>query len=380
MKGPIVVHVSTKKGKGCYYAEQDACTYHGVSAFNPVNGEKCSPPGVKTYSQIFGDKICEMAGEDKKIVAITAAMASGTGLNNFSVKYPQRFFDVGIAEQHAVTFAAGLAREGMKPYFAVYSTFLQRAYDQVIHDVCLQKLQVVFCIDRAGIVGEDGPTHHGVFDISFLRHIPNMTIMAPKDGNELEEMLEFANSFSGPIALRYPKGDAKYKEKISEDDKGKQIKKIEYGKAEFIFFGKDITLIGIGSTVELCCKAAIIMKRNGISATVINSRFIKPLDDAILDNIFKIKKAIIVEEHSRQGGFGASIIEEVNDRDQSRAVKIEVIALPDKFIEHGNSSSIKERYNISVEGILTIAERLMQNKLIIKYDTKTRKEKKIKKR
>ncbi|HEA84261.1 MAG TPA: 1-deoxy-D-xylulose-5-phosphate synthase, partial [Thermodesulfobacterium geofontis] len=297
MKGPILFHVITKKGKGYPYAENDPETFHGVGPFDIKTGKVLkSPDTPPTYTEVFGKTILRLAEIEPRIIAITAAMRLGTGLKDFSEKYPERFFDVGICEQHAVTFATGLALEGFIPICAIYSTFLQRAYDQIIHDVALNNVKVIFAIDRGGLVGEDGPTHHGSFDLSYLRLIPNFTIMAPKDENELQHMLYSALRYSGPVAIRYPRSSG---EGVNLDW---DFKEIPFGKAELLKDGKDITVIAIGNTVYQALKVAEELEKEDISLAVINARFVKPLDEIlILDFAKKTGKIITVEENTLIG-------------------------------------------------------------------------------
>lgn len=341
---PVVIHVVTKKGKGYQPAEKNPDKFHGVGAFDIATGNVFKHEGPPTYTKVFSDTLLEVA-KDERVVAITAAMPSGTGLDAFSKLYPERFFDVGIAEQHAVTFAAGLAVAGIKPVVAVYSTFFQRAYDQVIHDVCMQKLPVVLAIDRAGLVGDDGETHQGVFDISFLRIVPNLTFMAPKDEAELADMLYSAFIYNEPCAIRYPRGEG-IGVHIPQ-----QRKLLQKGQAEIIREGKDITIIAIGPIVYQALKAAEELNRLGISATVINARFIKPLDiDTILPFAQKSGKVVTIEENVLSGGFGSSINELVLNTN----LKCEVlnIALPDMFIEQGKQDKLRDVFGLTAEGIL----------------------------
>ncbi len=342
---PMLVHVVTKKGKGYKFSEKSPSTYHGIGPFKIETGSLLNS-GTLTFSEVFGETLIELAEKDDRIIAISAAMKEGTGLEKFSERYPDRFYDVGIAEPHAVTFAAGLATQGLKPVVAIYSTFLQRAIDEIIHDVCLQNLPVVFAIDRAGIVGEDGPTHSGAFDISYLRHIPNIIIMAPKDTSELKSMLEFAIKQNAPVAIRYPRGKinqiSPIKSKISE---------LHLGEGEVIKDGEDIALIGIGSTVYPAISASEVLEKNGISAMVVNARFIKPLDQRLLYSIFsRIKRIITIEENVLAGGFGSAILEFLNTTDKSD-VKIHRIGLPDKFIEQGSQTELRRKYGLDEEGI-----------------------------
>ncbi|HRS22090.1 MAG TPA: 1-deoxy-D-xylulose-5-phosphate synthase, partial [Clostridia bacterium] len=322
---PVLIHVVTTKGKGYSIAENKPDIYHGISPFFIENGELKSKNSRKTYSEIFGDTMLKLADKDNKIVAVSAAMAEGTGLSAFASKYKDRFFDVGIAEQHAVTFCAGLASEGFRPVFAVYSTFLQRAYDQIIHDVCMQKLNVVFAIDRAGIVGSDGETHQGVFDITYLRHIPNIRIMSPKDGNELSEMLKMALSLEGPTAIRYPRGKAKKFEFAHAP--------LELGKSEVLTEGEDGVIISEGNMVSIALEVCEKLKKAGRNFTLVNARFIKPLDEELLVGLSKKHKLIYtLEDNVVSGGFGSSILELLS---RLRAdVDVRIIGFDDSFIPH----------------------------------------------
>ena len=355
MKGPILFHVITKKGKGYPYAENDPETFHGVGPFDIKTGKVLkSPDTPPTYTEVFGKTILRLAEIEPRIVAITAAMRLGTGLKDFSEKYPERFFDVGICEQHAVTFATGLALEGFIPICAIYSTFLQRAYDQIIHDVALNNVKVIFAIDRGGLVGEDGPTHHGSFDLSYLRLIPNFTIMAPKDENELQHMLYSALRYSGPVAIRYPRSSG---EGVDLDW---DFKEIPFGKAELLKDGKDITVIAIGNTVYQALKVAEELEKEDISLAVINARFVKPLDEnLILDFAKKTGKIITVEENTLIGGFGSAVCEFLADKNVS--VKIKRIGLPDKFIEHGDLKTLKKNYGLTSECIKQVVLELISN-------------------
>ncbi|TES91193.1 MAG: 1-deoxy-D-xylulose-5-phosphate synthase [Candidatus Cloacimonadota bacterium] len=345
IRGPKVVHIITKKGKGYTPAESDPTHFHGLGKFDKTTGLSVSDDGPPSYSTVFGDIMVEIAQKDTKIVAITAAMPTGTGLDNFASKFPERFFDVGIAEQHAVTFAAGLATEGMKPVVAIYSTFLQRAFDQIIHDVCLQNLPVIFCMDRGGLVGEDGPTHHGTFDLSYLRLIPNMIIMAPKDEIELKDMLYTAVEYGkGPIAIRYPRG------KVQGLPPKKNPEMIPIGKGELLKEGKDILIIAAGSMVYPSLDAAKILSERGLSTAVINTRFIKPLDNALIKKELEEKKLIVtVEENAVKAGFGSSITEfllSINAKN-----RILNIGIPDRFIEQGNPELLRKNLGLTSSGI-----------------------------
>ena len=338
-KKPVLIHVVTKKGKGYKFAEENPDKFHAVSKFNKETGEIIKST-TGSYSKTFGNTLINLANKNDKIIAITAAMPDGTGLKEFSLKYPDRFFDVGIAEEHAVSFAAGLARQGFIPVFAVYSTFLQRSYDQIIHDVALQKLHVIFAIDRAGIVGSDGETHHGVFDLSYLSHIPNLIIMAPKSGKELEKMLEFAVNYNAPIAIRYPRDS--YLESLNDNDE-----EIKIGKAEILKEGKDITIIGFGKTVNTAIKISEIRKDK--SFEIINLRFLKPLDkETILKSIRKTKNVVVIEDNVITGGICSAIKDLLsNEKD----INAKYFAYPDEFIKHGTISEIETEFRLSAEEI-----------------------------
>lgn len=341
-KGPVLIHVYTQKGKGYTYAEESPRRFHGISPFKVETGELVNKKGL-TYSKVFRKRIVEIAERDKDIVAITAAMPHGTGLDLFAEKFKDRFFDVGIAEQHAVTMAAGMARNGLKPVVAIYSSFLQRAYDQILHDVALQNLNVVFAIDRAGIVGEDGETHQGIYDISFLSHIPNMTIMAPCDYSEFNMMLEFAFSQNkGPIAIRYPRGSGP--ESLTE------ARPIVRGKGVKIIEGSDVTIVAIGDMVEVSLEAAELLRDWGIDAEVINARFVKPLDEEeIINSAKKTGKVATVESNTILGGFGSKVLKVINDRRIHAEVKI--FGFPDWPICHGSKNELFERYGLDSQSL-----------------------------
>lgn len=344
IQGPILIHVITKKGKGYSYAEENPDKFHGISSFDIATGETKVKKG-KDYSKAFGDKLVELASKDEKIVAVTAAMADGTGLREFEEKFPKRFFDVGIAEEHAVGLIAGMASSGLKPVFAVYSSFLQRGYDQLIHDVALQNLPVTICIDRAGIVGNDGETHQGLFDISFLSSIPNFVVMAPKNFEELEKMLEFSINLNRPVAIRYPRGgEGSIKFENCED--------INLGKAEIIKEGKDISIISVGKMVERAVEVSQILGRTGVDAEIVNVRFIKPLDEeTILNSIKKTKKVITIEDGILKGGLGSSIIELINNS-KVENIKVKTFGYDDCFVKHGNVKDIEEKYSLTSEQIV----------------------------
>lgn len=344
---PTLIHIMTKKGKGYEFSEKDPCIFHGVGPFELETGSPKDTNGEMSYSAAFGNILTDLADSDPRIVAITAAMKEGTGLECFAEKHSGRFYDVGIAEPHAVTFAAGLATRGLRPVFAVYSTFLQRAYDQVIHDVCLQNLPVLFAIDRAGIVGEDGPTHNGVFDLSFLRHIPNLVVMAPRDQNELRKMIEFALKQNGPCAIRYPRGKVPCTPLPCPD--------LTIGRWETLRRGEDIALIAAGNCVLPALKASGRLEKAGIQASVISARFIKPLDrDLLIHLSTHVPKILTIEENMLQGGFGSSVLECLNEA-ETNGVRVKRLGLPDRFIEQGRPDRLRARYGIDEEGIFLAA-------------------------
>ncbi len=343
MHRPVLIHVKTIKGKGYPYAEERPWEYHGVGAFDLKTGQPLSRGG-KSWSAVFGDKMAEIGRKNPKVVGITAAMCGGTGFEKFHRLYPKRFFDVGIAEQHGTTFAAGLAKGGIIPVFAVYSSFLQRAYDQIVHDVCMQNLHVVFAIDRAGVVGADGETHQGVFDLSFLSHIPNMTVLSPKNDWELGEMLDFAiHQWEGPIAVRYPRGTA-------ETAFAEQKQPIAYGRAELIQDGEEIALFAEGHMLRAAAEAAKRLEAEGYRPMLVNARFIKPLDEEMLRQAAeKCRLIVTVEDNLRSGGFGAKVMEFYGDR----GIQADVLhlAFPDKYIEQGTQAQLFERYGLDAAGI-----------------------------
>ncbi len=343
LKGPVLIHVITKKGRGYNHAEDDPARFHGISTFEVTTGE-CKGTGACTYTDVFGDAIIELAENDEKVIAITAAMGLGTGLERFSNLFPDRFYDIGIAEQHGVTFAAALALGGYRPFVAIYSTFLQRAYDQIILDVCLQNLPVVFAVDRSGIVGQDGPTHHGVFDISYFRHIPNMTVMSPKDENELRHMLYSAYLSQKPAVVRYPRGEA---QGVLMD---KTFKEIPLGTWELLKDGTDIAVIACGNTVYPALTAAMELERDNIHCTVINGRFIKPMDREMLVSLAgKVPRILTVEENALAGGFGAGVMEVLSD--EGIAIHVKRLGVPDTFLSHGSQSTLRKSLGIDKEGI-----------------------------
>ena len=342
LKGPLLLHVITKKGKGYPPAEAEPTKFHGVGKFDPATGEPANAGSVATYTSVFSNTIVSLAKSDDRIMAITAAMPEGTGLDEFAKEFPQRFFDVGIAEGHALTFAAALAAAGMRPVCAIYSTFLQRSLDQVIHDIALQKLPVVLAIDRAGIVGEDGATHQGVFDLSYLRYIPGLTIMAPADENELRHMLKTALSLPGPTAIRYPRGAGTGVELDAE------MKIVATGKAEIKKEGNDVAILAIGNMVQPALEAAKQLSGRGISAGVVNMRFLKPLDEAVVLSVAeKTGRIVVAEENAQIGGLAGAVCELLAGHN----VPILKIGLPDIFIEHGHPRILRDKYELSAEKI-----------------------------
>lgn len=352
---PILLHVITKKGKGYPPAEKNPVYFHGVGKFEVKTGNCVRhadrPP---SYTEVFGNTMIELANADKKIVAVTAAMPEGTGLARFAEHFPDRFFDVGIAEQHGVTFSAGLATEGFKPVVAIYSTFLQRAYDQILHDVCIEKIPVVFAIDRGGIVGEDGATHNGLFDFCYLRSLPNIVVMAPSNENELRRMMMTAIHYNGPISFRYPRGIAVG---VPLDP---EIMPLEIGKGKIIQNGEDILILAIGSTVHESIKAHSELKNRGINATVIDCRFIKPLDiDLVASLVRKISTVITVEENVRQGGFGSAVLECLNEQGVTD-FKLQRLGISDEFVAHGPQSFLRSKYGIDSTGIVNAAVRMLK--------------------
>ncbi len=347
--GPTVIHVVTTKGKGVPYAEELPDKFHGGGPFDIMTGK--TKPGAVTYSEVFGNTMTKLAAKDPRVVAITAAMPSGTGLTKYAKEFPDRYFDVGIAEQHGVTFTAGLAKQGMRPVFAVYSTFLQRAYDQVIHDVALQNQPVVFAIDRGGLV-EDGATHQGVFDVAYLRAIPRMVVMAPKDENELQHMLYTAVHHDGPISLRYPRGKAVG---VPMDE---ELKALPIGRGELLREGADLALIGMGTMTQVCLAAAELLAREGIQAAVVNPRFVKPLDAELLTRVGRQVGAVVtVEEAYLAGGFGSAVLELFAEHGLS--VPVKRIGLPDEFVEHGAPAHLLDRYGLTPEGVAEGARELV---------------------
>ena len=339
----VLVHVVTQKGKGYSYAEKRPSRFHGIEPFDRTTGEPVTEKQKPGYTDVFSKNICTLAKENKQIVAITAAMADGTGLKKFSRYFPERFFDVGIAEEHAVSFAAGLALGGLVPVVAIYSSFLQRAVDQILHDVCMQKLHVIFAVDRAGLVGADGETHQGCFDLSYLSMMPNMTVLAPKNDRELEEMLAFAVSFDGPIAIRYPRGSA-------HQGLREYQAPVEYGRSEIIRKGKKIAVLGVGSMIPSCMEICKGLKDDGYDPTFVNARFVKPLDVDLLDELAKDHSLFVtVEENVKSGGYG----EHVSAYMEACHPEIRVLsaAVWDRFVPQGNVESLRSRIGLGVEDI-----------------------------
>ncbi len=344
MDGPVLMHVVTKKGKGYAPAEENPPLFHGVGPFDPVTGEVIKTNGNPSYTAVFGQTLTELAEKDERIVAITAAMVEGTGLKPFAKQFPERFFDVGIAEQHAVTFAAGMATRGLKPFVAIYSTFLQRAYDSVLHDVCLQNLPVTFCLDRGGLVGADGPTHHGVFDYSYLRHIPNLTFMVPRDENSLRHAMATALECDGPFAYRYPRG-------AGTGAPPEVPKVVTTGKGEKLRDGNDGVIFAVGVAIAEALKAADVLAKEGISLAVVDPIFLKPLDKALLTaEANRTGSVFTVEENVLRGGFGSAVLELFCD--EGVHVPVWRIGLPDKFVEQGSQAELRARYGIDAEGIV----------------------------
>jgi 1-deoxy-D-xylulose-5-phosphate synthase len=357
LRGPIFLHVLTKKGKGYQPAEMNPAHFHGVAPFIVETGETegNQKKNLPTFTEVFGETLCQLARENKRLIAVTAAMQSGTGLEQFSREFPDRFYDIGIAEQHAVTFAAGLALEGMKPIVAIYSTFLQRAYDQIHQDICLQNLPVVFALDRGGIVGEDGPTHHGLYDFSFLRHIPNLIIMAPKDEEEFQHMIKTAVECPTPVAFRYPRGKG-VGVKMSST-----LRSIEIGKGEVLKEGEDILILAIGSVVHPSIHAAQRLEHCGIHAAVINNRFLKPLDEELICHWAKrTGKILTVEENVLQGGFGSAVLELLQEKGFF-SIQIKRLGIPDIFLEHGSQTLLRAKYGLDEEGIFKAVKKMLKD-------------------
>lgn len=343
----VLIHVLTKKGKGYKPAEDNPSLFHGVGPFDIATGKVLKGKGGATsYTALFGSTLCRLAADDERVVAITAAMPDGTGLTGFAREFPERFFDVGIAEQHAVTFAAGLAANGLRPVFAVYSSFLQRAYDQVFHDVCLQNLPVTFALDRAGVVGNDGPTHHGAFDLSYLRHLPGMVIMAPKDENELQHMLATAIDLGGPVAIRYPRGNG-YGVALDQS-----FRIIPLGQSETLRTGGDAAVLALGTVVQPALDAAALLhEKDGIDLTVVNARFVKPLDETVILDLARRHRCLVtIEENSLQGGFGTAVLELLEEHGVS-GVRVLRLGYPDEPITQGEQHELRAMLGLDVPGL-----------------------------
>ncbi|MCF8018241.1 MAG: 1-deoxy-D-xylulose-5-phosphate synthase [Vallitaleaceae bacterium] len=349
IEGPVLIHVNTIKGKGYHHAEINPSKFHGTKPFITTNGEalvKKAANTKKTYGELMGDQLIQYIEDGHKIAGITAAMPDGTGMTRFMKKYPKAFFDVGIAEQHAVTFAAGLGLSGIKPFVAIYSTFLQRAYDQVLHDVCIQKIPVVFMLDRAGLVGEDGETHQGVFDLSYLNHMPNMTVMAPMDSETFKDMMDFALTYmEGPIAIRYPKGEAPFF--------GYDKSPIVYGKSEVLETGQDIAILAVGSMVDEAIKASAMVKS---AVTIVDARFVKPIDYDQIDRLAATHKYLLIaEENTMIGGYGSEVLRYVHQKGYD--IKVEIMGIKDDFIEHGSRNKLMEILGLTANHIAAYIER-----------------------
>ena len=353
MDGPVLVHVLTRKGKGYPFAEQDPSRFHGIAPFCVETGEAAAKDSaIPTYTQVFGQTMVRLGRANPKVVAITAAMCDGTGLDRFAKEFPDRFYDVGIAEQHGVTFAAGLATEGFIPVVAIYSTFMQRAYDQIIHDVCLQNLPVVLALDRGGFVGDDGPTHHGLFDYAYIRSVPNIIAMAPKDENELQHMLKTATECRSPVSVRYPRGQG------VGADMDETPRDIPVGRGEILCDGSDLAIVAIGSTVWPAMAAARKLRQEGIGIRVINARFIKPLDGELLCRTANdLKKIITVEENVLMGGFGSALLE-LFEQEGIRDVRVRRLGIADEFAAHATQAELRSQYGIDEAGIIQAARQM----------------------
>jgi len=355
LPGPRMLHIVTQKGKGYEPAEKDATRFHGISSFNKLTGQSHPSSKLPSYTSVFGKKMVDLARKDPKVVAITAAMAPGTGLTEFSQEFPERFYDVGIAEQHAVCFAAGMAAGGAKPVCAIYSTFLQRAYDQIIHDVALQKLPVIFGIDRAGLVGEDGPTHHGAFDLSYLRAVPNLTIAVPSDGDELEKMLEYAvENRLGPVAVRYPRGSIPAK-------LGTNKRPFEWGRWDVLSGGTDLAIIATGAMVSICRGVVDRFGKEGVGISLVNARFVKPLDtEAILEIAERFDRVVTIEENSVNGGMGSAVLDYLDQIGyRGRMLRL---GIPDRFIQHGRRSLLLREIGLDEDGIYRSINTIIKSK------------------
>jgi 1-deoxy-D-xylulose-5-phosphate synthase len=341
---PVLLHVLTQKGRGFQPALDGQKKFHGLGPYDPETGDTAAA-GLPTYAEVFANTLTSLADKDQRIVAITAAMPNGTGLDLFRPHHPTRYFDVGIAEEHAVVFAAGMATRGFRPVCAIYSTFLQRAFDPIVHDVCLQQLPVVFCIDRAGLSGDDGPTHHGLFDIGYLRSIPGIVLMSPKDEDELADMMKTAFEIPGPCAIRYPRGV------VAGVARKPEPQVLPIGKAELIQDGSDVAILGLGPMFALAAQLAAALKREGHSAALINPRFVKPLDREILARYAsRVAAFVTFEDHAMMGGFGTAVVEALEEMGCS--VPVVRIGWPDRFIEHGKVDQLRARYGLTAEAAL----------------------------
>lgn len=367
IKGPVLLHVYTTKGKGYTPAEKDAVTFHGCGPFNEETGELLAAPGGKlTYTKAFGQALTQLAEQDDRVIGITAAMPAGTGVEILQKKFPQRAFDVGIAEEHAVTFAGGLARRGMRPVVAIYSTFLQRGYDQIIHDIVVQGLPVVFALDRAGLVGDDGPTHHGCYDISYLRCLPGMTVMAPADENELGHMLKTALSLNGPVAIRYPRGAGRG---VSVDETKQAL---EVGKAALVRPGKDVALVALGPVLEIAEAAAVQLATEGIDAAVVNARFAKPLDSELLLRLARTTRGFVtIEDAALPGGFGAGVLELLAENGLGQ-VPVTRIGIPDQIVDHGAIPLLRKSIGMTPDAMVAAAKPIVVGVLPARMETPVR--------
>ena len=357
---PILIHVITKKGKGYKFSEKNPSEFHSTGPFDIETGMPVKKAVKETFTEAFGDKIVELGKSNERIAGVTAAMMDGTGFDKFAKAFPGRFYDVGISEEHAVGLSAGLARGGYRPVVAIYSTFLQRAYDQIIHDVCLQDLPVVFCLDRAGLVGEDGPTHHGVFDIAYMRHIPNLIVMAPKDTDELKAMLAYAVQQNKPVAIRYPRGALPILTNgasLIYAKHGLQTPPVNTGKAEVIKDGRDIAIIAIGSMVSTAVEVSAILLKKKVDAAVVNARFIRPIDGQMIEDVcISCKRIVTIEEGVLEGGFGSAVLEFI-ERENIKGVRVKRFGLPDRFIEHGRRDELFKKYNLTPDAICDVIMR-----------------------
>ncbi len=351
---PVILHVLTQKGRGYQPALDGQKKFHGLGPYDPETGQT-KPAGVPTYAESFANTLVDLARENDRIVAITAAMPNGTGLDLFRPHFPKRYFDVGIAEEHAVVFASGMATQGYRPVCAIYSTFLQRAFDPVVHDVCLQKLPVVFCMDRAGLSGDDGPTHHGLFDIAYLRGIPGIVLMAPKDEDELADMMKTSFQLSGPSAIRYPRGA------VAGVPRKAAPELIPVGKAEVLQDGSDVAILGLGPMTRMAQELAERLERDGFSAALINPRFVKPIDREMLEHYAgRVAAFVTFEDHVKMGGFGSAVVEALDEMGSS--IPVVRIGWPDQFIEHGKVDDLRAKYGLSVEGALVQVRPLLTHR------------------